>query len=63
MIKKVLKSCSPLPEYMDILSQDIQFLPGVGPNRKKILGEELGIYTYGDLLENYPYKHVDRSKI
>jgi ATP-dependent DNA helicase RecG len=73
MIKKVLrsalplgsskKSCSPLPEYMDILSQDIQFLPGVGPNRKKILGEELGIFTYGDLLENYPYKHVDRSKI
>ena len=63
MIKKVLKSCSPLPEYMDILSQDIQFLPGVGPNRKKILGEELSIHTYGDLLENYPYKHVDRSKI
>ena len=48
---------------MDILDQDIQFLPGVGPNRKKILGEELGIFTYGDLLENYPYKHVDRSKI
>ena len=62
MIKKVLrsalplgsskKSCSPLPEYMDILSQDIQFLPGVGPNRKKILGEELGMFTYGDLREN-----------
>ena len=48
---------------MDILDQDIQYLPGVGPNRKKILGEELGIHTYGDLLENYPYKHVDRSKI
>ena len=48
---------------MDILDQDIQFLPGVGPNRKKILGDELGIHTYGDLLENYPYKHVDRSKI
>ena len=48
---------------MDVLSQDIQYLPGVGPNRKKILGEELGIHSYGDLLENYPYKHVDRSKI
>ena len=47
----------------DILGQDIQYLPGVGPNRKKLLGEELGIYTYGDLLENYPYKYVDRSKI
>jgi len=48
---------------MDILDQDIQYLPGVGPNRKKILGDELGIHTYGDLLENYPYKYVDRSKI
>ena len=48
---------------MDILSQDIQYLPGVGPNRKKILGDELGIHTYGDLLEYYPYKYVDRSKI
>jgi ATP-dependent DNA helicase RecG len=35
----------------------------VGPNRKKILGDELGIHTYGDLLEYYPYKYVDRSKI
>ena len=48
---------------MDILSQDIQYLPGVGPNRKKILGEELGIHTYGDLINTYPYKYVDRSKV
>ncbi|MBR2206042.1 MAG: ATP-dependent DNA helicase RecG [Prevotella sp.] len=48
---------------MDILSQDIKFLPGVGPNRKKMLSNELGIETYGDLLEYYPYKYIDRSKI
>ena len=48
---------------MNILDQDIQFLPGVGPQRKKILGEELGIRTFGDLLEYYPYKYVDRSKV
>jgi len=48
---------------MDILKQDIQYLPGVGPNRKKILGEELSIFTYGDLLNNFPYKYVDRSKV
>ena len=47
----------------DILSQDLQFLPGVGPNRKKMLSKELGIETYGDLLEYYPYKYVDRSKV
>ena len=39
------------------------YLPGVGPNRKKILSEELGIKTYGDLLEYYPYKYVDRSRV
>ena len=48
---------------MDILSQDIKYLPGVGPNRKKMLSQELGIETYGDLLEYYPYKHVDRTKV
>ena len=46
-----------------ILLQDIMYLPGVGPNRKKLLSNELGINTYGDLLEYYPYKHIDRSKV
>ena len=48
---------------MNILDQDIKFLPGVGPNRRKTLSQELGIETYGDLLEYYPYKYVDRSRI
>ena len=48
---------------MDLLSQDIQYLPGVGPNRKKILTTELGISTFGDLLMYYPYKYVDRSRV
>ena len=39
------------------------YLPGVGPNRKKMLSQELGIETFGDLLEYYPYKHVDRSRL
>ena len=47
---------------MDILQQDIMYLPGVGPHRKKLLSDELGITTFGDLLEYYPYKYVDCSK-
>ena len=39
------------------------YLPGVGPKKKEILSKELGINSYGDLLEYYPYKYVDRSKI
>ena len=49
-------------EY-NILQQDIMYLPGVGPNRKKMLSDELGITTFGDLLEYYPYKHIDRSRL
>ncbi|MBO5467137.1 MAG: ATP-dependent DNA helicase RecG [Prevotella sp.] len=48
---------------MDLLSQDIQYLPGVGPSRKKILATELGINTFGDLLMYFPYKYVDRSRL
>ena len=48
---------------MSILEQDIQYLPGVGPSRKKVLSNELGITTFGDLLQYYPYKYVDRSKV
>ncbi len=47
----------------DILQQDIQYLAGVGPNRRKMLSEELGITTFGDLLQYFPYKHVDRSRL
>lgn len=39
------------------------YLPGVGPQRKEILSKELGISTWRDFLENFPYKYVDRSRI
>lgn len=48
---------------LDILEQDIKYLSGVGPRRSEILSKELGISTYGDLLEYYPYKYVDRSRL
>ena len=48
---------------MDILQQDIMYLTGVGPNRKQILSRELGIGTFGQLLEYFPYKYVDRTTV
>ena len=48
---------------MSILEQDIMYLQGVGPKRKEILSKELHIESYRDLLEYYPYKYVDRSRI
>lgn len=47
----------------NILEQDIKYLSGVGPKRKELLSKELNIETWGDLLEYYPYKYVDRSKV
>ena len=40
----------------DFFSQDIKYLSGVGPKKKEILARELGIDTYGGLVEHYPYK-------
>ena len=40
----------------------IEFLKGVGPARAQMLQRELEIYTYGDLLEYFPYRYVDRSQ-
>ena len=48
---------------LDILNQDIQYMPGVGPKKKEILQKELGIESISDLLEYYPYKYVDRTHI
>ncbi|MDY3847183.1 MAG: ATP-dependent DNA helicase RecG [Prevotella sp.] len=46
-----------------ILDTEIKFLPGVGPQREKMLRNELGINTFADLIQYYPYKYIDRSRI
>lgn len=47
---------------MDLSSQDIKFLPGVGPKKAELFAKELGIRSAEDLLRHYPYKYVDRSR-
>lgn len=39
------------------------FVPGVGPKRKALMNKEMNVFTFRDLLEYYPYKYIDRSKI
>jgi ATP-dependent DNA helicase RecG len=46
-----------------ILDQEIKYLKGVGPKRAELLGKELNIHTYRNLLYFFPYKYIDRSKI
>ena len=47
----------------DILNSPIEYLKGVGPQRGDLLKKELGIFTFRDLLQCYPYRHVDKTKI
>ncbi|NLR93218.1 ATP-dependent DNA helicase RecG [Flammeovirga agarivorans] len=45
-----------------VFDTKIEFLKGVGAVRAEILNKELGVYTFGDLLEQYPFRHEDRTK-
>ncbi len=40
----------------------IEFLKGVGPQRAAVLNKELSIFTFGDLIQYYPYRYEDRTK-
>ena len=47
----------------DLRQQAVNYLPGIGPQRAKMLEAELGIKTWHDLLYTFPYKHIDRSRL
>jgi len=38
------------------------YLKGVGEKRAKLLGGELGLRTFRDLLYYFPFRHIDRSR-
>jgi ATP-dependent DNA helicase RecG len=44
-----------------LLDTPIEFLKGVGPQRAQLLQSELGIFTFKELLEHYPFRYLDRS--
>lgn len=47
----------------NILSSPIEYLKGIGPQRADLLKKELGIFTFWDLLNHFPYRHVDKTKV
>ena len=47
---------------MDLAYRDIAYCKNVGAKRADILRKELGVKTAFDLLRQYPYKYIDRSK-
>jgi ATP-dependent DNA helicase RecG len=46
----------------DFLKTPIEFLKGVGPQRADLLRLELGIHTFADLLNHFPFRYIDRSR-
>ncbi len=46
----------------DVLNKSIEFLKGVGPNRAKLIKKELKISKFKDLLFQFPYRYIDKTK-
>jgi len=40
----------------------LEYLRGVGLQRGLLLGKELGLFTYGDLIQRYPFRYLDRTQ-
>jgi ATP-dependent DNA helicase RecG len=40
----------------------IEFLKGVGPQRAQLFQKELKLFTFGDLIQHYPFRYEDRTK-
>lgn len=51
-----------MAEKPNFFDTKIEFLKGVGPQRAVILNKELSIFTFGDLIQYYPFRHEDRTK-
>jgi ATP-dependent DNA helicase RecG len=46
----------------NILDTSIEYLKGVGTTKADLLKKELGIHTFGDLLQAFPFRYVDKTR-
>lgn len=40
----------------------IEFLKGVGPQKAALINKELNIFTFGELIQHYPFRYEDRTQ-
>jgi len=52
-----------LQAFSQILSTQLTYLKGVGPAKADLLGKELDMFTFKDLLCHFPFRYVDRTKL
>lgn len=48
---------------MGFFETSVEYLKGVGPQKAALLNKELRIHTYGDLIQHYPFRYEDRSRM
>ncbi|WP_216678857.1 ATP-dependent DNA helicase RecG [Hymenobacter siberiensis] len=49
---------------MSFFNTRLEFLRSVGSlQRAQLLGKELGLFTYGDLIQRYPFRYLDRTQV
>ncbi len=42
--------------------KSLDFLRGLGPQKAELLAKELNLYTFGDLIQYFPFRYEDRTK-
>ena len=47
---------------LSFFERQIEYLKGVGPQKAELLNKNLGIYTFGDLIQYYPFRYEDRTQ-
>jgi ATP-dependent DNA helicase RecG len=47
---------------MSFFDTSLEFLKGVGPQRAALMQKELKLFTFGDLIQHYPFRYEDRTK-
>jgi ATP-dependent DNA helicase RecG len=47
---------------MNLFDTSIEYLKGVGPQRGDLLRKELNIHKYGDLVNLFPNRYIDRTR-
>lgn len=51
-----------MPGRNHILDTPIEYLKGIGPKRGELLRKELNMHTFGDLLNQYPFRYIDKTQ-
>ncbi|MDR1974688.1 MAG: ATP-dependent DNA helicase RecG [Bacteroidales bacterium] len=49
-----------MQKVFDFFSQELTYLKGVGPAKAAAMAQE-GLRTYGDLLDYFPFRYIDKS--